>query len=116
MIPELTELVSEELDFFSQAKKYEPNPVIPKTEDLPGLKIRDETRQFSIVTQRVDKLNSGKPIRPHYFTTIWDFEKQMEAKENKRVNSVFAHICTDSFQEALQNHYSSLQHLKNSGY
>ncbi|VVB78969.1 Uncharacterised protein [uncultured archaeon] len=112
----LKELFFEDLDFFNQAIKYEPSPVIPEVKDLPGLKIRDYTREYSIVTERKDKTNFGEPTKPYYITTIWDLEKQIQAHEGKEIDTVFAHAKTDSFKEAMQKHYSSLQHLNNSGY
>jgi hypothetical protein len=94
----LANLISKEKDFFQQAKE---------SLETDFQRIADITNQCSIVTTK------NKDI---YTTAITDLSHLQDAHEGKRTNTVFASTSTTSFNEAIVNHYSSMEYLKRLGY
>ncbi len=103
----LLDLLSDEKDFFQQTKESGKNSVPPKIENDLNLNIKNITKQFKIVTKRSGKI---------YSTIILDLSYLTDAHEGIPKYPIFAHTSTTSFDEAIVNHYSSLEYLRRSGY
>jgi len=103
----LSDLILDEKDFFQQAKESGKNSVPPKIENDPNLNIKNTTKQFRIVTRRRGEV---------YSTIILDLSYLIDAHEGIPKDSIFAHTSTNSFDEAIENHFYALKHLKTLGY
>ncbi len=103
---DLEELTKQDPDIFNQLNPLDNHQPI-KEQDIPGLKITNTTEQFIIITQRYE-LKQGQ-----YYDTRIIVKKPQKGLKAKYL---IGYRRTNQFTEAISNHKSILNHLRNLGY